>query len=89
MVNDIDNDDELSVVFAVVDESDPPDLNVPLERLQNQLKKHRNQEQFEEQRLEKKIVQPAVDSWLLEEKTKDGNAHHLQAVGFLREGRRA
>lgn len=36
LVNDIDNDDELSIVFAVVDEGDPSDLNEPLERLQNQ-----------------------------------------------------
>jgi hypothetical protein len=34
LVDDIDDDDELAVVLAVVDEGDPSDLHVPLERLQ-------------------------------------------------------
>lgn len=34
LVDDIDNDDELPVVLAVVDEGDPPDLDESLERLQ-------------------------------------------------------
>ena len=34
LVDDVDDDNELSIVIAVVDESHPSDLNVPLERLQ-------------------------------------------------------
>lgn len=33
LVDDIDDDDELAIVFAVVDEGNPPDLYVSLERL--------------------------------------------------------
>ena len=33
LVDDIDDNDELAIVFAVVDEGNPPDLYVSLERL--------------------------------------------------------
>lgn len=34
LIDDVDNDDELAIVFAVVNESDTPDFNITLERLQ-------------------------------------------------------
>lgn len=33
LVDDVDDDDELAIVLAVVDEGNPPDLYVPLENL--------------------------------------------------------
>lgn len=39
LVNDVDDDDELAIFLSVVDESNPPDLNVPLERLNTERRK--------------------------------------------------
>lgn len=33
LINDVDDHDKPSILLAVVDEGDPPDLNVSLERL--------------------------------------------------------
>lgn len=33
LINNIDDDNKPSIILSVVDESDSPDLNVPLERL--------------------------------------------------------
>jgi len=41
LVNDVDDDDELPIFLAVVDESNPPDLNVPLERLNMERRKRK------------------------------------------------
>lgn len=41
LINDVDDDDEPPIFLAVVDESNPPDLNVPLERL-NMKRRKRN-----------------------------------------------
>ena len=38
LVNDIDNNHEPPILFAIVDLSNPSNLNVPLERLQHRLK---------------------------------------------------
>lgn len=35
LVNDINNNNKLSVIFAIVDKRNSPDLNVSLERLQS------------------------------------------------------
>lgn len=35
LIDDIDDDDELSVVLSIVYESDSPNLHIPLERLQS------------------------------------------------------
>jgi len=39
LVNDVDDDDELAIFLAVVDESNPSDLDVPLERLKTKRRK--------------------------------------------------
>ena len=39
LINDVDNDDEPAIFLAVVDLGNPPDLNVPLERLNKKQRK--------------------------------------------------
>lgn len=41
LVKDVDDDNKLPIVLAVVDESHPSDLNVPLERLPKTKTKNR------------------------------------------------
>ena len=43
LVDDVDDDDELSVFLAIVDQSDPSDLHVPLEHLYKNKKKHKTE----------------------------------------------
>lgn len=40
LVDDIDNNDEISIVFPIVDEGDPSDFHVSLERLQTNTNNH-------------------------------------------------
>lgn len=39
LVNDVDDDDKRAIVFSVVDECNPSDLDVPLERLHTERRK--------------------------------------------------